>query len=430
MASTAHHNTSRLLANAENILYQFQAVRDQSTRLGAPLSDADATAQSMADASPAKWHLAHTTWFFETMVLKPHLKGYSVFDESFNYLFNSYYETIGERNPRPNRGLITRPALDTVKAYRAHVDAAVQKLLSSGAPADVAALIELGCNHEQQHQELLLTDILHLFSRNPLKPAYKDPEPLGVSSDADEIGGMTAYEGGIAEIGHDGDGFLFDCEGPRHEVLLQPYRLANRLVTNDEFMAFIEDGGYRNPLLWLSAGWAAILAHGWDQPFYWFDRDGETFTMSLRGAQPVDPKAPVTHLSYFEADAFATWAGKRLPTEPEWENAAARLPIEGNFLESGRLRPKPAVLRGSVSGPQQMFGDVWEWTRSAFSPYPRFKPVEGAIGEYNGKFMCGQFVLRGGSCVTPQDHIRATYRNFFPPDARWQFSGLRLAEDA
>ncbi len=430
MASTAHHNASRPLAKAENALPLFQAVRAQSTRLGAPLSDADATAQSMPDASPAKWHLAHTTWFFETMVLRPHLKGYRVFDDSFNYLFNSYYETIGERNPRPNRGLITRPPLDSVLAYRDHVDTAVEKLLSGAASADVAELIELGCHHEQQHQELLLTDILHLFSRNPLKPAYKDPEPLGVSTEADETGGMTGYEGGVTEIGHRGDGFQFDCEGPRHEVLLQPYRLANRLVTNGEYMAFIEDGGYRNPLLWLSAGWADNLANGWTRPFYWFDRDGETFTMTLRGAQPVDPKAPATHLSYFEADAFATWAGKRLPTEAEWESAAASLPIEGNFVESGRLRPKPAASCRKTGGPQQMFGDVWEWTRSAFSPYPRFKPVEGAIGEYNGKFMCGQFVLRGGSCATPKDHIRATYRNFFPPDARWQFSGLRLAEDA
>ena len=429
MASTAHQSASRPTLDVANALPRFQAVRAQSAKLGAPLSDADATAQSMPDASPAKWHLAHTTWFFETMVLKPHSKGYSVFDESFNYLFNSYYETIGERNPRPNRGLITRPAFDIVLAYRQHVDAAVETLLSGDASGDIAELVELGCHHEQQHQELLLTDILHLFSRNPLKPAYKDPEPLGVSPDETHEAGSTAYKGGIVEIGHGGDGFLFDCEGPRHEVLLQPYRLANRLVTNREFMAFIEDGGYRNPLLWLSAGWAEVLANRWDRPLYWFDRDGKTFTMTLRGPQPVDPRAPVTHLSYFEADAFATWAGKRLPTEAEWENAAARLPVEGNFVESGRLRPKPAFPKGKVKGPQQMFGDVWEWTRSAFSPYPRFRPVEGAIGEYNGKFMCGQFVLRGGSCATPQDHIRATYRNFFPPEARWQFSGLRLAED-
>ena len=437
MVSPASNPAARAAADPAATLRRYRQVRAQSARLGAPLSDADATAQSMPDASPAKWHLAHTTWFFETMVLKPYAPGYTVFDESFNYLFNSYYETIGERNPRPNRGLITRPALDSVRAYRHHVDAAVEKLLSQEGRPEIAERIELGCHHEQQHQELLLTDILHLFSKNPLRPAYKDPEPLAVERNGVAPDGMTAYDGGIVEIGHrPSDGFSFDCEGPRHKTLVEPYRLADRLVTNGEFMAFVADGGYRNALLWLSAGWADILAHGWRRPLYWYDEDGAPFIMSLRGAQGLDPDAPVTHLSYFEADAFATWAGKRLPTEAEWENAAARLPVrgsfplEGNFVESGRLRPKPGAAADPASGPRQMFGDVWEWTRSAFSPYPRFKPVEGAIGEYNGKFMCGQFVLRGGSCATPQDHVRASYRNFFPPDARWQFSGLRLAEDA
>ena len=416
------------LTEASPVGERYRHVRARSRELAAPLSDADATVQSMPDASPAKWHLAHTTWFFETMILKPNLSGYEVFDESFNYLFNSYYETIGERQPRPRRGMITRPHLDTVTAYRDHVDAAVETMLDRGVSPEVAELVELGCHHEQQHQELLLTDILHLFSQSPLKPAYRDPQPLGVEPDAGDAR-FVSFDGGIVEIGHDGNGFAFDSEGPRHRALLEPYRLADRLVTNGEFIAFIEDGGYRNPLLWLSAGWADVLANQWDKPFYWESRDGEWWTMTLRGAQPVDRNAPVTHLSYFEADAFATWAGKRLPSEFEWENAAAGLAMEGNFAGSGRLRPKPAG-KGAEGELRQMFGDVWEWTRSSFLPYPRFKPVEGAVGEYNGKFMCGQFVLRGGSCVTPEGHIRATYRNFFPPDARWQFSGLRLAEDA
>ena len=408
-------------------LSSYRAVREDSRRLGLPLSDADATVQSMPDASPAKWHLAHTTWFFETMILLPNLAGYRVFDESFNFLFNSYYETIGARHPRPKRGMITRPVLDAVFAYRQHVDAAIETLFQRDVSPAVAELIELGCHHEQQHQELLLTDILHLFAQNPLYPAYKEPEPLAVSSDEPGEVAFVAFDGGIVEIGHNGDGFAFDSEGPRHRTLIEPYRLADRLVTNGEWLAFMADGGYRDPLLWLSEGWATASAEGWAMPLYWEDRDGEYWSMTLRGAQPVDRNAPVTHVSYFEADAFARWAGRRLPTEAEWENAAARLEPRGNFADSGRLRPKPASP--SRQGLQQMYGDVWEWTRSPFSPYPRFKPVEGAVGEYNGKFMCSQFVLRGGSCVTPADHIRPTYRNFFPPNARWQFSGLRLAED-
>ena len=408
-------------------LNSYRAVREDSRRLGLPLSDADATVQSMPDASPAKWHLAHTTWFFETMILVPNLAGYRVFDESFNFLFNSYYETIGARHPRPKRGMITRPALDVVFAYRQHVDAAVERLFQRDVSPSVAELIELGCHHEQQHQELLLTDILHLFAQNPLHPAYKEPEPLAVSSDEPGEATFVAFDGGIIEIGHNGDGFAFDSEGPRHRTLIEPCRLADRLVTNGEWLTFMTDGGYRDPLLWLSEGWATACAEGWAMPLYWEDRNGEYWSMTLRGAQPVDRNAPVTHVSYFEADAFARWAGRRLPSEAEWEHAAATLDPRGNFADSGRLRPKPASP--SRQGLQQIYGDVWEWTRSPFSPYPRFKPVEGAVGEYNGKFMCGQFVLRGGSCVTPADHIRPTYRNFFPPNARWQFSGLRLAED-
>ncbi len=406
----------------------YRSIRQLSRRLGAPLSDADATVQSMPDASPAKWHLAHTSWFFEAMVLGPHLPGYRVFDESFNFLFNSYYETIGARHPRPRRGMITRPSLDVIYAYREHVDAGIDKLLDREPSASVAELVELGCHHEQQHQELLLTDILHLFSQNPVQPAYKNPEPAVVETGPAGPPAYKTFKGGVVEIGHDGEGFAFDSEGPRHGALLEPFRLADRLVTNREWLEFIADGGYRNAQLWLSEGWAKARAEGWSIPLYWEKRDDEFWTMTLRGAQPVDLAAPVTHVSYFEADAFATWAGRRLPTEAEWEHVARGVPQAGNFVGSGRLRPKAASAEGASV--RQMFGDVWEWTRSPFSPYPRFRPAEGAVGEYNGKFMSGQFVLRGGSCVTPAGHIRPSYRNFFPPDARWQFSGLRLAEDA
>jgi ergothioneine biosynthesis protein EgtB len=406
----------------------YRDVRRTTAALASALSDADATVQSMPDASPAKWHLAHTTWFFETMVLKPSCPGYRAFDESFNYLFNSYYETIGGRQPRSRRGMLTRPSLDTVNAYRAHVDSALEQCLSTQPAAAIAALIELGCHHEQQHQELLLTDILHLFAQNPLRPAYKAPSPLPV-----ETAGLTRcqyqrFEGGLIDIGHEGAGFAFDCEGPRHRVLAEPYRLADRLVTNQEWIEFIADGGYRTPLLWLSAGWTRVAEEGWNMPLYWESRDGEYWNMTLRGAQPLLLTEPVTHVSYFEADAFATWAKKRLPSETEWEHAANDITMDGNFLEFGRLRPKPVTL--GAQGLRQMFGDVWEWTRSAFLPYPRFRANEGAVGEYNGKFMSGQYVLRGGSCVTPASHIRASYRNFFAPEARWQFTGVRLAEDA
>jgi ergothioneine biosynthesis protein EgtB len=405
----------------------YQSVREASAGLAAPLSDADATVQSMPDASPTKWHLAHTTWFFERMILEPNLPGYRAFDPHFNFLFNSYYESIGARQPRPKRGMITRPSLETIAAYRDHVDRAMASLMQDDLSSPVAALIELGCNHEQQHQELLLTDILHLFAQNPLHPAYKDPGPIAVGNTDSSPPSYRKFDGGIVEVGHDGEGFAFDCEGPKHRALIEPFELADRLVTNAEWMAFMADGGYRTPLLWLSAGWATVQSEGWSAPLYWDARDDGYWSMTLRGAQPVDPAAPVTHVSYFEADAFATWAQRRLPTEFEWERAAVCEPLRGNFVDSGRLRPAPA--QAGQAGFRQIHGDVWEWTRSAFAPYPRFKPAEGAVGEYNGKFMCGQFVLRGGSCATPVSHMRPTYRNFFPPDARWQFSGLRLAGD-
>jgi ergothioneine biosynthesis protein EgtB len=410
----------------------YRDVRQFTAALAAPLSDADATVQSMPDASPAKWHLAHTSWFFETMVLKAHRPNYRAYDDSFNYLFNSYYETVGARQPRPRRGMLTRPSLEQIYAYRAHVDSAMERYLAASPPAAVAALIELGCHQEQQHQELLLTDVLHLFAQSPLHPAYKAPSPLPVDSSERRACQFRSYEGGVFEIGHQGPGFAFDCEGPRHQALSEPYALADRLITNGEWIEFIEDGAYRSPLLWLSAGWAKVCEEGWNMPLYWENRDGEYWNMTLRGAQPVLLTEPVTHVSYFEADAFATWAKRRLPTETEWEHAANSLPVEGNFVESGRLRPKPlsgAGTAGHAGSLRQMFGDVWEWTRSAFLPYPRFRATEGAVGEYNGKFMSGQYVLRGGSCVTPGSHIRASYRNFFPPEARWQFTGVRLAED-
>ena len=405
----------------------YGTVRRASRALAAPLSDADATVQSMPDASPAKWHMAHTTWFFETMVLKPYMPGYRTFDERFNFLFNSYYETIGARQPRPKRGVLTRPTLGAIYAYRDHVDGAIERLLAGGPPSHAAELVELGCHHEQQHQELLLTDILHLFSQSPLRPAYLPPTPLPVDLRPVNPLAYARFDGGLIAIGHDGDGFAFDSEGPSHQVFVEPFQLADRLVTNGEWLEFMADRGYENPLLWLSDGWARVRADGWSMPLYWERQDDEFWTMTLRGFQPVDLAAPVTHVSYFEAAAFATWDGRRLPTEMEWEHVARAEPLAGNFVESGRLRPR-AVSPAAV-GVRQIFGDVWEWTGSAFLPYPRFRPVEGAVGEYNGKFMSGQFVLRGGSCVTPASHMRASYRNFFPPETRWQFSGLRLAED-
>jgi dimethylhistidine N-methyltransferase len=404
----------------------FRIVRHVSTILAADLSEADATVQSMADASPAKWHLAHTSWFFESLILVPHLAGYRRFDDHYDFLFNSYYESLGDRHPRPKRGLLTRPSLDTVFFYRQHVDIGIERLLQRIVAPEVHRLIELGCHHEQQHQELLLTDILHLFAQNPLQPAFRLPQPLPVRTRPQEATGYIEFGGGVVQIGHGGAGFAFDCEGPRHRAFLEPYRLADRLVTNREWLEFMRDGGYREPLLWLSEGWDTVRANGWEAPLYWERRDDTYWSMTLRGAQPLDLEAPVTHVSFFEACAFARWTGKRLPTEGEWESAAAQAPPDGNFADSGRLRPMSAP---SGPGLRQMFGDVWEWTHSAFLPYPGFKAAHGAVGEYNGKFMSGQYVLRGGSCATAATHIRSSYRNFFQPAARWQFSGVRLAED-
>jgi len=402
------------------------ATRALSSELANPLSDEDQVVQVMDDASPTKWHLAHTTWFFEAFLLKRFLAGYRVFDERFEYCFNSYYESVGPRHPRPKRGLLTRPAAQDVRAYRDFVDAALDLLFDTELTPEAAQLIELGINHEQQHQELLLTDILSLFAAEPLKPAYRK---IGRGAAAGNSAPLTwlSFDGGTFAVGHDGEGFAYDNEGPRHEELIRPFKLANRCVTNAEWIEFIADGGYASPTLWLADGWNTVRAQDWRAPLYFEQAEGGSAQMSLNGFRPIDPSAPVTHVSYYEADAFARWAGCRLPTEFEWEVAAETVPLKGRDLGHGRLQP---IAAETGAGPKQMIGDVWEWTGSAYQPYPGFKAAPGAVGEYNGKFMCNQFVLRGGSCATPEGHIRRTYRNFFYPHQRWQFTGLRLAQDA
>ncbi len=394
---------------------RYDQVRASSVALAAPLSAEDQGVQSMPDTSPTKWHLAHTSWFFEAVVLQPHAEGHRVFDERYFRLFNSYYESLGPRHPRPQRGLLTRPSLAQVHAYRAHVDAAMRDFIGSAdavAWAAAAALVNLGLNHEQQHQELILTDILHALSCNPLLPAYTPHEPaaLRLALPAPAMHWLDVA-GGVVHVGHAGDGFAFDNETPRHPVLLQPYRIADRLVSCGDYAQFIADGGYRNPALWLSDGWAAVQAGGWQHPAYWIAPGdprapaGHWQLFGLHGARPLDDAAPVAQLSFYEAAAYAQWAGARLPTEFEWEAAF------------------------DTPGISQMTGQVWQWTRSSYEPYPGFRPFQGAVSEYNGKFMIGQIVLRGGSCATPAGHSRPSYRNFFPPAARWQFSGLRLAKD-
>ncbi len=425
---------------------RYQAVRAATDGLTAGLAAEDFVVQSMDDVSPTKWHLAHTSWFWEAFVLSPHLGDYRPFHPQFHYLFNSYYVQAGERHCRAQRGYLSRPTVPEVQEYRAHVDRAMAQLLSRDSDQsrseELSSLIELGLNHEQQHQELMLTDLKHVFSVNPLRPVYREAASGPALGPA--LGGerprldWVPFEGGVTSVGTSGPGFHFDNEGPAHRRFLEPFALASRLATNGEFLAFIEDGGYERPALWMSAGWAKREADSWTEPFYWERRNGEWWIFTLGGMRRLDPLEPVCHLTWFEADAFARWSGARLPREDEWETASVGLPVVGNLVESRRFHPARADAPelGSVAAAsssqrplRQMFGDVWEWTSSAYSAYPGFRPAEGAIGEYNGKFMCGQFVLKGGSCATPATHIRGTYRNFFPPEAAWQFTGVRLAKD-
>jgi ergothioneine biosynthesis protein EgtB len=407
----------------QTLRHRYQAVRDHSLALAAPLSAEDMTVQTMADVSPTKWHLAHTTWFFENFILHPHAKGYHRFNERYGYLFNSYYYTVGQMHPRPQRGQITRPGVDQIMAYRAYVDEHLLNLLDErGEDPELAHLVTLGLHHEQQHQELILTDIKHVLAANPLCPAYRD----GLLSMGASVAHLDFLPGAreLVDMGFDGIGFSFDNERPRHRQWLEPHRLADRLITNGEYLAFIRDGGYRTPELWLSDGWATVQSQGWDRPLYWSREYTSEFT--LMGEQALDPSRPVCHVSYYEADAFARWAGARLPTEAEWEVAVEQAGIEptGQGTHSAF---HPDVAQGT--GLLQCFGDVWQWTASPYVQYPGYRAPAGAIGEYNGKFMCNQMVLRGSSCVTPPGHARVTYRNFFYPGDRWQFMGIRLAKD-
>ncbi|MFN8035201.1 MAG: ergothioneine biosynthesis protein EgtB [Acidimicrobiia bacterium] len=444
----------------DSLASSYEVVRALTETLATPLSPEDQQVQSMPDVSPTKWHRAHTTWFFETFVLEPDAPGYRTFDPRFRFLFNSYYEAVGRRQARPERGLVTRPGAAEVAAYRAYVDDAVHDLVESGTgdPAVVDRVV-LGLHHEQQHQELLLMDIKHVLSRNAFDPAYTpepatDPteptatEPASTATDPTEPAstepastprpsrpnGWVDVEGGLVEIGHDPHdtrSFVFDNETPRHAVVLHPFRLADRPVTTEEWLAFIADDGYRRPELWLSDGWAKAQAAGWDAPLYWRRDDDDWTVFTLHGRRPIRLDEPVVHVSHYEADAYARWAGARLPTEFEWEHAAAGQPVAGHFLGALGTAARPLHPEPTGPGPglRQLYGGVWEWTQSAYLPYPRFRPASGAIGEYNGKFMSNQMVLRGGACVTPAGHLRATYRNFFPPSARWLFGGVRLATD-
>jgi ergothioneine biosynthesis protein EgtB len=424
MSSTTRIVTSRARDDQHRgaaLAERYADVRALTDTLAAPLSAEDQTVQSMPDVSPTKWHRAHTTWFFETFVLPRTETAYDPFDPDFAYLFNSYYEAVGARHPRAERGLLSRPGIAEIADYREHVDDAMLAAIAT-MPPDLLDLVELGLHHEQQHQELLLMDIKHVLSTNPLRPAYRSR--LIAAPAGDRAPGWTEYEGGLVEIGHDGEGFAFDNESPRHHVYLEPYALADRPVSCGDWLAFMADDGYHRADIWLSDGWATVQQHGWEAPLYWEATEDGWQVFTLAGMKPIDPSEPVCHLSYYEADAFAHWSGARLPIEAEWEHAVAGTPVTGRFLDLDELHPRGDRDAGSL------FGDVWQWTASAYLPYPRFHPAAGAVGEYNGKFMVNQHVLRGGGCATPTGHVRETYRNFFPPAARWAFSGARLARDA
>ncbi len=425
-ASPAANN----LASAQ-LLQRFTQVRACTEALAAPVSETLANAQAMHDASPLKWHLAHTSWFFETFVLAAYAPAYVAYDAEFKVLFNSYYNAVGDKHPRAKRGEISKPDLAAVLQYRKHVTACVAALLETSLPVEAISLLRLGCNHEEQHQELILTDLKYLLAHQPQQPAYQARWPLvAVQMQAPRWHG---YKGGLVEIGHAGDQFAFDNELPRHRVFLENFELATYPVSHGDFAEFIAGGGYTRPNLWLSLGWDWVNANKIGTPLYWQNHGTDVapnwHTFTLHGAVPIEANTPICHISYFEADAYARWCGARLPTEAEWEYAATQINIDGNFIESGALHPLSLREETCANQPQQMYGDVWEWTASAYLPYPKFKTAEGAVGEYNGKFMCNQFVLKGGSCATPKAHIRPSYRNFFPPEARWQFSGLRLARD-
>jgi ergothioneine biosynthesis protein EgtB len=415
---------------ATNLTERYSQTRLFSEHLCEPLAIEDYVVQSMPDVSPTRWHLAHITWFFETFVLARWEADYRPFSADYQFLFNSYYNSVGEQFPRLRRGLLTRPTVAQVFEYRHAVDERMTRLFKCRGDDDsqeIVRVVELGINHEQQHQELMLTDIKHVLSCNPLWPAYRrlpDQIPATIARSSR----WSAHRGGIVEIGHQGQSFAFDIEGPRHKVFLPPFELHDRLVTNGEFLEFVNDGGYRRPDLWLSLGWSTVRDQQWAAPHYWVELDGKWHEFSLGGLRPLRADEPVCHISYFEADAFARWSGARLPTEAEWEHAAAGVDLQGSFVESESYHPR--AIDGDRASLAQMYGEVWQWTASPFTPYPGYAAPSGALGEYNGKFMCNQYVLRGGSCATPASHMRATYRNFFPPDARWQFSGIRLARDA
>ena len=430
-SATAQSRSRPDSSSAEKLLGRFHEVRNFSGKLSENLAPEDCVVQSMPDVSPTKWHLAHTTWFFETFILKKWVTGYRDAVPEYAYLFNSYYNAAGTMHRRDLRGLISRPTVEQSKQYRASVNADIDKLISGADEKlfrEIEPILTLGIHHEQQHQELLVTDIKHVFAQNPLYPVFRaqsiDNRKIDIQSAK-----FVEFDEATAEIGHDGSGFSYDNEGPRHRALVLPFSLANRLVTNGEYLEFMADRGYSRPEFWLSLGWMTVNEQNWSAPLYWIERDGEWWNFTLSGLRKVNPNEPVTHLSYFEADAYANWAGARLPTEFEWERAAANIEIDGNFVETERFHPGALSTTPGDGELAQMCGDVWEWTRSSYSPYPGYRAEPGALGEYNGKFMCNQYVLRGGSCATSRTHIRKTYRNFFQPEKRWQFMGIRLARD-